>query len=115
VTLLVTLSMIIMLRVDLSEEDVGQVGWRAPLSRPCVREGVRVSEAAVGQGFLDAILFLTNAILPAASLAIGVVWKGVSAGEELQHTVRALNDSYAKTQNPIHRNSKDDGSEVAHE
>ena len=74
-----------------------------------------VSEAAVGlQGFLDTILFLTNAILPAASLTIGVVWKGVNTGDKLQRTVRALHDSDAETQNPIHTNSEDDDSEVAH-
>ena len=73
-----------------------------------------VSEAAVGlQGFLDTILFLTNAILPAASLTIGVVWKGVNTGDKLQRTVRALHDSDAETQNPIHTASEDGDNKAA--
>jgi hypothetical protein len=55
--------MIIMLRVDLSEEDVGQ-------------------------DFIDAMLFMVNAFLPSASLTIGILMKGLSTSEKIHRAVR---------------------------
>ena len=84
VTLLVTMVLAVMLKIDLSAETM-----------PCLPWGDDDTKGACGESFIGAIMFITNTVVPGVTLALGLL------GEGFKYEVTFVGEVIGETENPL--------------
>jgi hypothetical protein len=97
VTLLVTLVLAVMLKIDLSTETM-----------PCVPWGDDESASACGTSFIGVVMFLTNTVVPGATMAMGVFTEGFAYNIEF---LEDMSEAVGETENPLRNLDRNESKE----